>query len=130
MVSIQRRCRMRRYCAGILEIVCVILLVCSGCSKTEYPQLKTSLVWETTVPGDNVRLYCMDTGAVDVVLEPQNTIDKRPPEIYVNASGQRSPGMEWSRVSRRDWDFSYPRELPDSSGWIVVDENRVRYVYR
>lgn len=115
---------------GALGIICVILLVlCPGCSRTEYPQLKMSLVWETTVSGDYVLLYCMDTGAVDLVLKPQNGFDKHRHEIRIDSTGRKSPSIDWSTLTNDAWDGTGFLPLTDRSGWIAIDSNRVWYSY-
>jgi hypothetical protein len=120
----------RSVALGIIGIIPVILLaVFAGCSEADYPQAKMSLVWEATVSAGNTRSYSLDTGAADVVVEPHNSVDKRLPEIWIDLSGQQSAGIDWAKVIRDNWTFCWPQNLPDRSGWIVIDENRVSYGY-
>lgn len=122
--------RLQWYHAAILVVVCIILLaVFAGCSKTDYPQAKMSSVWEATVSAEYVWVYCTDTGAGRIVLDPTEKVDVRP-EMYVDQWGKQYPELDLSQFISADWERSTFRQLPNRSGWIAIDSDKdVPYTY-
>jgi hypothetical protein len=122
--------RLQWYRVGAVGILCITLfIVCAGCSKTEYPQEKMSVVWETKVSAEYVWVDCMDTGAAQIELEPHHKVNVRP-KIYVDPSGTQHPEPDLSQFVSDDWDRSGFRPLPDRSGWIAIDHDEpVGYAY-